>query len=98
MFGASPHSAKRRRTRQPAEQHALAAEEVAEPPGDEQEGAEGDQVAVEHPRQLGLADPEVALDHGERDVHDRDVDHDHHLDRQDGREGGGLAVLLEESF
>jgi hypothetical protein len=53
-FGASPHSAEAAEHREPAEQHALAAEEVAEPPGDEQERAEGDQVAVQDPRQLGL--------------------------------------------
>jgi hypothetical protein len=51
--------------REPAEDHALAADEIAEAPRDEQERAEDDEVAVEHPGQCGLTDIEVALDDGD---------------------------------
>ena len=68
------------------EEDALAAEEVAEPAGEQQQAAEGDQVAVDHPGQARLAEVEVPLDRGEGDVDDRRVEHDHQLPEADDEE------------
>ncbi len=53
------------------------ADQVAEAAGQQQQAAERDQVGVHHPRQVALGEVEVVLDRGQRDVHDRRVDHDH---------------------
>jgi hypothetical protein len=57
----------------------LAPEQVAEPPGEQQQAAEGDQVAVDHPGEGRLAEMKVRLDGGEGDVDDRRVEDDHQL-------------------
>ena len=44
------------------EEHALAPDEVAEPAGQEQQAAEGDEEGVDDPGQVGLAEVEVVLD------------------------------------
>src|SRR5205823_2426732 len=53
------------------------ADQVAEPAGQQEQAAEGDQVGVHHPGELRLGEAEVALDRRQRDVHDRRVEHDH---------------------
>ena len=68
---------RRREEHEPRQEDALAADEVAEPAGQEQEGAEGDHVRVQDPGQVRLGEVEVGLDGRERDVHDRRVE-DHH--------------------
>ena len=50
---------------------------VAEAAGEQQQTAVGDQVRVHDPGQAGLAELEVFFDRGQRDVHDRLVQHDH---------------------
>ncbi len=51
--------------------------EIAEPPTEQQEAAEGEQVGVDDPRKRRLGEPEVGPDRRQRDVHDRRVEHDH---------------------
>src|SRR5206468_12283379 len=64
-----------------------AADQVTHAPGQEQESAEGDQVRVDHPGEVGLAEAEVALDVRQRDVHDGRVEHDHQLAKADHDQG-----------
>ena len=68
------------------QEHALAAGEIAEPPREQQQAPEGDQERVDDPGEVRLAEVEVALDRGQRDVHDRDVEHDHQLRQADDDE------------
>ena len=65
--------------RQAGEEHALSSGEVAKPTGEEQQAPEGDEEGVDDPGEVRLAEVEVALDEGQRDVHDRDVEDDHQL-------------------
>ena len=65
------------------EEHALSPDEVAEAPGEEQQAAEGDEERVDDPGEVALAEVEVLLDRGQRDVHDRDVEDDHQLRQAD---------------
>ena len=65
------------------EEDAPPAEEVAETAGQEQQAAERDEERVDDPRQVRLAEAEVVLDRGQRDVHDRDVEDDHQLREAD---------------
>ncbi len=51
--------------------------EITEPPAEQQEAAEGEQVGVDDPRKRRLGEPEVGPDRRQRDVHDRRVEHDH---------------------
>ena len=51
--------------------------EITEPPTEQQEAAEGEQVGVDDPRKRRLGEPEVGPDRRQRDVHDRRVEHDH---------------------
>ena len=78
------------------------ADQVAEPPDQQQQAAERDQVGVDDPGQAALAEPEVGLDRGQGDVHDRDVEDDH---QDAGAEhvaapasGGGLLRLGGHRF
>ena len=71
-----------RRAREPegddAEQeHPAAAEDVAQPAAGDQQHGEGQGVRVDGPLERREARVEVALDRGQRDVHDRVVEHDH---------------------
>ena len=62
---------------------ALAADQVADAPGEQQQAAERDQVGVDHPGEAALGEAEVVLDRRQRDVHDRRVEDDHqHPDAQ----------------
>ena len=56
--------------RQPDEEDAALAEQVAEPAGEQQQAAEGDQVGVDDPGQARLREAEVVLDRGQGDVDD----------------------------
>src|SRR6185312_3637524 len=78
---------------EPGEEHAPAAEQVAESPGEQQEAAEGDEERVDDPGQIALAEMQVMLDRGERHVHDRGVEHDHELGQADNHEGHPPAVV-----
>jgi hypothetical protein len=76
---------------------AALADEVADPPGQEQQAAEGDHVGVDDPGQLALAEAEVVLDRRQGDVDDGRVEDDHqhpraeHVERQPA---GAVVVLL----
>jgi hypothetical protein len=75
------------------EKHALAADEVADAAGQEQQAAEADEEGVDDPGQVALAEVKVLLDRGQRDVHDRDVEHDHELRQADDGERGPPAAV-----
>ena len=62
-----------------AEEHPAVADQVAEPPGQQQEAAEGEQVGVHDPGERGLREAEVGADGGQGDVHDALVEHDHQV-------------------
>src|SRR6266581_8503825 len=53
------------------------AEQVAEPTAEQKEAAVREQVRVHDPCERGLGEAEVLPDRGQRDVHDRYVEHDH---------------------
>ena len=73
----------------------LVAVQVAEPARQQQEAAEGEHVGVDHPGQRGLAEAEVGLDRGQRDVHDVRVEHDHQVAQAEhlqGQPAGSFVV------
>src|SRR5436305_766748 len=76
---------------QAGQEDALAAEQVAQPPGEQQQTAERDQVRVHHPGEAGLREAEVALDRGQRHVDDSLVedDHQHPAAEHDERQPAG---------
>ena len=65
----------------PADEDALAPEQVGERPRVEDEGRERQRVGVDHPLEVGEGRAEVAGDRRQRYVHDRDVEQEHE-DRQ----------------
>ena len=94
-LGARPHSSDASGEDDEAgEEHALAPDEVAEPAGQQQQAAEGDEEGVDDPGQVRLAEVEVVLDRGQRDVHDRDVEHDHQLRQADDDQRGPAAAVV----
>jgi hypothetical protein len=69
------------------EEDAAAAEEVARPAAEQQEAAERERVGVDDPLEAVDREPEIGLDRGKRDVHDRDVEDHHELcDGEDGED------------
>src|SRR5439155_19675992 len=75
---AAPHGCSRGQD-EAGEEDLLAAAEVTYPPREQQEAAERHQVSVYHPREAALRKVQVVLDRGQRDVHDRRVEHHHQL-------------------
>ena len=75
-----------------AEEDPLVAEQVAEPAGQQQEAAEGEQVGVDDPGQRGLREAEVGADRGQGDVHDALVEHDHQVAQAEHVEGQPAAA------
>ena len=71
----------------------LAPDQVAGAPAEQQEAAEHQRVAVDHPLQVGGREAEVALDRGQRDVDDRRVEDDHELREADEHEHEPAADL-----
>jgi len=69
--------------RQPDHEHPLAADQVAEAPGQHQQASEGDQVGVDDPGELRLREVQVGLYRRQRHVHDRRVEDDHEEARAD---------------
>jgi DNA invertase Pin-like site-specific DNA recombinase len=57
-----------RKDRQPGAEHSLAAAEIAETAGEQQQAAEGDQVSVHDPAQAGLDRDQTGLDSQEREA------------------------------
>ena len=78
---------------EPRKEHAPASEQVAEPAGEQQEAAEGDEEGVDDPGQVALAEVQIALDRRQRHIHDRGVEHDHELGQADNHEGHPPAVV-----
>ena len=70
---------------EPGEEDAAAAEEVARPAAQQQQAAERERVGVDDPLEAVDGEPEIGLDRGQGDVHDRDVEDDHEL--RDGEDG-----------
>ncbi len=80
---------------EPDQEDAALADQVADPAGQQQQSAERDQVGVHHPREVGLREPQIVLDRGQRDVHDRRVEDDHqHPDAQHVQRQPAFAVGL----
>ena len=82
------------------DQRALATENVAEPPAEQEQSAEGEGVRGDDPLAVGIGDAEILLHGRHRDVDDGHVENDHELREPDGREtppaagiGGGVHVV-----
>jgi hypothetical protein len=80
---------KQRREREqgePDHEHPPPAEDVTRAAAEKQEAAEGQGVAADDPLQvLRGGEVEILLDRGQRDIHDRNVEHDHQVgDAQNG--------------
>ena len=78
--------------REAGQEEPAAAEQVARPPAEQQQAAERERVAVDDPLQAVGGEPEVGLDRGQRDVHDRDVEDDHELGDGEHRQREPLAI------
>ncbi len=78
---------------QAGHERATTTEDVAEAAAEEQQSAEGQGVAVQHPRQGRGGEAEVAADVGEGDVHDSHVEDEHELDGEDERQSEGALHL-----
>ena len=78
-------------------------EQVADPPREQQQTAEGDQVGVDDPGEVALGEAEAVLDRGQGDVDDRRVEDDHqhpraeHVERQPARSGLSVWVSVRLS-
>ncbi len=68
---------------EPGYEQSPAAQEVGKPTTEEQRPAEHDRVRRDHPLQARLREAEIQLDRGQRHVHDRNVEDDHELRRDD---------------
>ena len=80
---------------EPGEEDGPAPDQVAEPAREQEEAAERDQVGVDDPGEVVLAEPEVVLDRRKRDVDDGDVEDDHQHARAQHVEGNpSVAVVL----
>jgi hypothetical protein len=78
----------------PDDEECAATVRVRELAADQHQRRERQGVPAHDPLELGEADTEVALDGGQRDVHDGVVEHDHEEPERDGRERPPLLVLL----
>ena len=92
--GEAAQQRREREERKAAQEHAPATDQVAEPPGQQQQPAERDQVGVDDPRQRRLREAEIRLDRRQRDVHDRGVEDDHHEAGAEHDQRGPAPVLL----
>jgi hypothetical protein len=71
-----------------------APKEVGEPAAEQEDAAEEDRVGGDHPLEALLAEVEVGLDRGKRNVHDGDIENDHELGRDDhGERKPALSVV-----
>jgi hypothetical protein len=73
------------------DEHLAPADEVGHAAPEQQEAAEEEGVGADDPLEVLLREPEVGLDGGQRHVHDRDVEHDHELHREEERKSEPLA-------
>jgi hypothetical protein len=72
-------------------EHPPAAELVAQAPGGDQEGGEGQAVAGDHPFDRARSRVQITLHRGHGDVDDEEVQHDHERAREDDGQGGPLV-------
>jgi hypothetical protein len=72
--------------RNPGGKDPAPSENVAQPASEEQEPAEDDRVRGDDPLEPRLREPEIGLDGGQCDVHDRDVEDHHELCDDDERQ------------
>ena len=90
-------AADRRRDReadQTDQERALAAEDVGDPAAEQQEAAEGQRVGRDDPLPVVVGEVQRVLRGGQRDVHDRRVQHDHELrDAQHGKDEPATGVV-----
>ena len=70
----------------PGDEHPPATDEVTKTTPEQQEAAERDQVAIDHPRQARLREVQVALNMGQRNVDDRGIEDAHQLSQTDDNE------------
>ena len=77
--GQAADQGREREDRDPDQEQAPRAEQVAEAAAQEQEPAEGQEVRVHDPCQRGLREAEIVADRRQRDVHDRRVEDDHQV-------------------
>jgi hypothetical protein len=71
---------------QTGDEESATSEQVGEPAAEQERPAEQDRVCGNDPLQARLGKTEIALDRGECDVHDCDVEDDHELRRDDERQ------------
>ena len=83
--------------REPEHEQPAASEEIRQTAAQEQRAPEEDGVGRDHPLEVGLREPEIRLDRGQGDVHDRDVENDHELRGDDQREGAPAPVRLRRN-
>jgi hypothetical protein len=69
------------------QEHALAADQVAEPSGQQQQAAERDQIGVDDPAEADRGKAQAVLDGRHRHGHDAAVENDHQHPRGDHPEG-----------
>jgi hypothetical protein len=79
--------------RDAGEEQPAAPEQVTGAAAEQQEAAEHERIAVDHPLQVRGAEPEVGLDRRQRDVHHRRVEDDHELREADDDEDEPAAGL-----
>ena len=75
------------------EEHLLAADEVTQAAGQEEEAAEGDEVGVDDPGQAGLGEVEALLYVGQGHVHDGAVEGVHEHGQADDDQGYPAAAV-----
>ena len=78
----------------PGHEHPAAAEQVGGPAAEDQQPAERDRVPGHHPLRRRGREAQLALDGGQRHVHDAEIQHDHERGDQDegqrgAADGGG---------
>ena len=76
------------------EEHAPAAEDVAEASARDEEDGEGEGVGVDGPLEAGDRAVQILLDRRQRDVHDRVVEHDHEEREAHRAQGPPAAVVV----
>ena len=76
------------------EEHAPAAEDVAQATARDEQHGEAQRVGVDGPFETADRGVQVLLDRGQRDVHDRVVEHDHEQREAHRAEGPPAAVVV----
>ncbi len=80
------------------DEDALATEDVADAPAEQQQRAEREGIGRDHPLAIVVGEAEIGLGGGEGDVDDRHVEDDHQLRDPDHAEDPPAAVVLGEGL